>query len=116
MNTSEIIKFLKKADEETLHTYIGKTVFENSPPLIGEIVNSLDSSDEHEIKILRETITCIMLYVLSMVDSKIRSSEATIPNSSEIAHYVQEHLESYYTESKINPSTIHIFKSQGLKT
>ena len=116
MNTTEIITFLKKADEETLHSYISGTVFEDSPPLIGEIVNSLNCSDEREMNILRESVTCIMLYVLSLVDSKIRSGEATIPNSSEIALYVQEHLESYYKESKINPSNIHIFKSRNLKS
>lgn len=115
MNTNEIITYLKNTDEETLHSYISTAVFEDIPPFIGEIVNSLNDSDEKEIKILRETVTCIMLYVLSTVDSKIRSGKAEIPNPSEVAQYIHEQLEFYYKESKINPSKIHFFKSSNPK-
>lgn len=111
MNTNEIITYLKNTDEETLHSYISTTVFEDIPLVIGEIVNSLNDSDEKEIKILRETVTCIMLYVLSTVDSKIRSGKAEIPNPLEVAQYIHDQLEFYYKESKINPSKIHFFKS-----
>ena len=115
MNTNEIITYLKNTDEETLHSYISTSVFEDIPLVVGEIVNSLNDSDEEEIKILRETVTCIMLYVLSKVDSKIRSGKAEIPNPSDIAQYIYEQMEFYYNESKINPSKIHFFKSSNPK-
>lgn len=99
--TKDVVFALRNLKREALIHQIRDLVFQSDPKLVGEILRDLDISDRVECRIHREFITCILMFVSSMVDVNLRSCKACIPNPEKLAECMKASLESYYHEAGI---------------